>query len=61
MGIEDILPRSIVEALGEGIRVSGRVYPTLCLACRGAKMLCGKARCPILLKAEALVKIKGEI
>ncbi len=61
MGIEDILPHSIVEALGEGIRVSGRVYPTLCLACRGAKMLCGKARCPILLKAEALVKIKGEI
>lgn len=61
VGLEDILPPNIVEALGEGVKVSGRVYPTICLACRGAKMLCGKARCPILLKAEAFVKVKGSI
>jgi len=58
-GLESILPRDVVEALGEGVRVSGRLYPTLCLACRGARMLCGKARCPILVKAEALVRVKG--
>jgi hypothetical protein len=58
-GLGDILPRDVVEALGEGVRVSGRLYPTLCLACRGARMLCGKARCPILVKAEALVRVKG--
>jgi len=57
----DILPRNVLEALGEGIRVSGRIYPTLCLACRGARMLCGKARCPILVKAEALVKVKAAL
>ncbi len=61
MGVEDILPYNLVEALRGSVRVSGRVYPTLCLACRGAKMLCGKARCPILLKAEALVKVKNAI
>jgi len=57
----DILPRNVVNALGEGIRVSGRLYPTLCLACKGARMLCGKARCPILVKAEALVKVKSAL
>jgi hypothetical protein len=58
-GLSDILPHDIVEALGGGVRVSGKLYPTLCLACRGGRMLCGKARCPILVKAEALVKVKG--
>jgi len=28
----------------------------MCLACRGAKLLCGKPRCPILLSVEALSK-----
>lgn len=29
---------------------------TICMQCRGAKMLCGKVYCPILSKAESLVK-----
>ncbi len=29
---------------------------TLCMQCRGARMLCGKSSCPILSKAESLVK-----
>ena len=29
---------------------------TMCMQCRGARMLCGKAYCPILSKAELLVK-----
>ncbi len=28
----------------------------MCLACRGAKLLCGKSRCPILAKAEGFAK-----
>ncbi|HYB03652.1 MAG TPA: Nre family DNA repair protein [Nitrososphaerales archaeon] len=28
----------------------------MCLACRGAKLLCGKPRCPILTKAEGFAK-----
>ena len=29
---------------------------TICMQCRGSRMLCGKTHCPILSKAEALVK-----
>jgi len=29
---------------------------TICMQCRGSRMLCGKFRCPILCKAELLVK-----
>lgn len=29
---------------------------TICLQCRGSRMLCGKAHCPVLSKAELLVK-----
>lgn len=28
----------------------------MCLACRGAKLLCGKAKCPILTKAEGFAR-----
>ena len=33
-------------------------HPTaeMCLTCRGAKLLCGKSRCPILTKAEGFAK-----
>lgn len=33
-----------------------RSSSSICLNCRGAKMLCGKLRCPVLAKAEALVR-----
>jgi len=29
---------------------------TVCMQCRGSRMLCGKTHCPVLSKAEALVK-----
>ena len=29
---------------------------TICMQCRGARMLCGKSMCPILSKAESIVK-----
>lgn len=31
----------------------------MCLACRGAKLLCGKSKCPILAKAEGFSKHAG--
>ncbi len=31
-------------------------YSTICMQCRGSRMLCGKAHCPILAKAESLVR-----
>ena len=32
---------------------------SLCLACRGSKMLCGKPRCPVLLKLYSFIKTKN--
>src|SRR5579863_1908354 len=29
----------------------------MCLECRGAKLLCGKPRCPIIVKAQAMAKL----
>ncbi len=45
-------PERNIEAL-TFIETSGS---TLCMQCRGARMLCGKSSCPILSKAESLVK-----
>ncbi|TLZ89260.1 MAG: hypothetical protein E6K00_01675, partial [Methanobacteriota archaeon] len=28
----------------------------LCIQCRGAKLLCGKARCPILVRWDSMMK-----
>jgi hypothetical protein len=40
------------------VRVSPR---SLCLACRGGKALCGKPRCPALMKLYSYVKVKNRI
>ncbi len=49
-----------VTGLEEDVARSIEVVETppawMCLACRGAKLLCGKARCPIIMKAQALAK-----
>ncbi|MCW4020173.1 MAG: hypothetical protein NWF14_02955, partial [Candidatus Bathyarchaeota archaeon] len=34
---------------------------SLCLACRGSRMLCGKPRCPALLKLYSFVKVKNSV
>jgi DNA repair protein NreA len=33
----------------------------MCLQCRGAKLLCGKPRCPIIVKAQAMARHAGAI
>jgi len=47
------LPKEL--SMAPNIKVSTR-HATLCIMCRGAKMLCGKAICPVELKARAYVK-----
>src|SRR5271156_5107944 len=46
MGIEDDAVRTI--------EVTDSPPAWMCLQCRGAKLLCGKPRCPIIVKAESI-------
>ena len=47
-GLEDDVARSI--------EVVETPPAWMCLSCRGAKLLCGKPRCPIIVKAQAMAK-----
>ena len=42
------------EEVARSIEVVEEPPAWMCLRCRGAKLLCGKPRCPIILKAEAI-------
>jgi len=42
------------------IEVTDSPPASMCLQCRGAKLLCGKPRCPIIVKAQSIARI-GEI
>jgi DNA repair protein NreA len=44
------------EDVARSIEVVENPPAWMCLACRGAKLLCGKPRCPIIVKAQALAK-----
>lgn len=44
------------EDMARSIEVVENPPAWMCLACRGAKLLCGKPRCPIIVKAQALAK-----
>ena len=35
--------------------------PEMCFDCKGTKLLCGKSRCPILVKAESLTRVSKDI
>src|ERR1700746_1858514 len=45
-----------MESVGKSVEVIENPPASLCLQCRGAKLLCGKPRCPIIVKAQALAK-----
>src|SRR5712692_3878924 len=47
-GLEDEVARSI--------EVVENPPAWMCLQCRGAKLLCGKPRCPIIVKAQAMAR-----
>ena len=44
------------EDVAKSIEVVETPPASMCLACRGAKLLCGKPRCPIIVKAQSLAK-----
>ena len=49
-------------AQGRLFRVTAKEQKkNLCSFCRGYRRLCGKAVCPILVKAEALVKLEANL
>lgn len=43
-----------MESVASSVEVIDNPPASLCLQCRGAKLLCGKPRCPIIVKAEAI-------
>jgi hypothetical protein len=58
--LSSVLPESVTgleEKTARSIEVIESPPAWMCLQCRGAKLLCGKPRCPIVVKAQALAKI----
>jgi hypothetical protein len=51
----------IDDGLAKSIDVIENPPASLCLQCRGAKLLCGKPRCPIVVKAQSMARIGGGI
>src|SRR5208337_4032297 len=49
IGVEDSVARSI--------EVTESPPAWMCLQCRGAKLLCGKPRCPIIVKAQSMARV----
>jgi hypothetical protein len=57
-------PKLIVELNPSDVNISYKVPSgSLCVLCKGARMLCGKSRCPIIVRLShymrTLVKVKG--
>ena len=62
--LSTVLPASVT-GLDEDVAKSIEVVETppawMCLQCRGAKLLCGKPRCPIVVKAQSMVRVGAGI
>ncbi len=57
--LSSIIPSSVVgmeDDVAQSIEVADSPPAWMCLQCRGAKLLCGKPRCPIIVKAQAMAK-----
>jgi len=57
--LSDVLPASVTgleEEVAKSIEIVENPPAWMCLQCRGAKLLCGKPRCPIIVKAQAMAK-----
>ncbi len=53
---DPLIPKALIP--GVDVRVNSR-HASLCVLCRGGRGLCGKAVCPIELKAKAYLRVKG--
>jgi len=59
--LDQIIPETIKRGLEDsGVSVKGK-FSSICIYCRGGRNLCGKAVCPITLKAAAMIKVSKPI
>jgi len=57
--LSSVMPAAVTgleEDVARSIEVVESPPAWMCLQCRGAKLLCGKPRCPIIVKAQAMAK-----
>lgn len=57
--LSSVMPMAVTgleEDVARSIEVVENPPAWMCLQCRGAKLLCGKPRCPIIVKAQAMAK-----
>jgi DNA repair protein NreA len=57
--LSSVMPTSVTglqEEVARSIEVVESPPAWMCLACRGAKLLCGKPRCPIIVKAQSMAR-----
>ena len=56
--LKDLLPGELVDELAGAREIEVARVPSssLCLLCKGGRMLCGKLRCPIVAKAQSLAR-----
>ena len=57
--LSNVMPSSVTgleEPVARSIEVVENPPAWMCLRCRGAKLLCGKPRCPIIVKAQAIAR-----
>lgn len=57
--LSSVIPSSVLgleDKVAESIGIAESPPAWMCLQCRGAKLLCGKPRCPIIVKAQAMAK-----
>ncbi len=58
--LSNVIPVSITgmeEEVARSIEVVENPPAWMCLSCRGAKLLCGKPRCPIIVKAQSIARM----
>jgi DNA repair protein NreA len=49
------------ESVAKSIEVIENPPAWMCLQCRGAKLLCGKPRCPIIVKAQSMARMDSSV
>ena len=57
--LSSVMPAAVTgleEDVARSIEVVESPPAWMCLQCRGAKLLCGKPRCPIIVKAQSMAR-----
>jgi len=62
--LSDLIPGNTLGKetnISKSINIIEKPSAKMCLDCRGAKLLCGKSRCPIVVNAQSLIKLPSSI